>query len=120
MDILNPLDEGGLSYLRDTYHFKETVGNINLQEGDRMGTLDVVGMFSNVPVKKTLEITRAKLELDETLAARTKWSVDDVISLLEISIETYFKTSDRSIYLQRDVLPIGKSISKPLAGIYMH
>ena len=70
--------------------------------------------------KKTLEIKRAKLEQDETLAARTKWSVDDVISLLEISIETYFKTSDRSIYLQRDVLPIGKSISKPLAGIYMH
>ena len=38
--------------------------------------------------KKTLEIKRAKLEQDETLAARTKWSVDDVISLLEISIET--------------------------------
>ena len=88
-DILNPLDEGGLSYLRDTYHFKETVGNIDLQEGDRMGTLDVVGMFPNVPVKKTLEITRAKLEQDETLAARTKWSVDDIMSLLEISIETY-------------------------------
>ena len=70
--------------------------------------------------KKTLEIKRAKLEQDETLAARTKWSVDDVISLLESSIEPYFKTSDRSIYLQRDVLPIGKSISKPLAGIYMH
>jgi len=67
-----------------------------------------------------LEIKRAKLEQDETLAARTKWSVDDVISLLEISIETYFKTIDRNIYLQRDVLPIGKSISKPLAGIYMH
>ena len=56
-DILNPLDEGGLSYLRDTYHFKETVGNIDLQEGDRMGTLDVVGMFPNVLVKKTLAIT---------------------------------------------------------------
>ena len=70
--------------------------------------------------KKTLEIKRAKLEQDETLAARTKWSVDDIMSLLEISIETYFKTIDGKIYLQRDGLPIGKSISKPLAGIYMH
>ena len=85
-----------------------------------MGTLDVVGMFRNVPVKKTLEITRAKLEKDETLAARTKWSVDDIMNLLEISIETYFKTIDGKIYFQRDGLPIGKSISKSLAGIYMH
>ena len=54
------------------------------------------------------------------MAARTKWSVDDIMSLLEISIETYFKTIDGKIYLQRDGLPIGKSISKPLAGIYMH
>ena len=85
-----------------------------------MGMLDVVGMFPNVPVKKMLEIMRAKLEQDETLAARTKWSVDDIMSLLEISIETYFKMIDGKIYLQRDGLPIGKSISKPLAGIYMH
>ena len=42
------------------------------------------------------------------------------MKLLEISIETYFKTLDGKVYLQRDGLPIGKSISKPLAGIYMH
>ena len=54
------------------------------------------------------------------MAARTKLSVDDIMSLLEISIETYFKTIDGKIYLQRDGLLIGKSILKPLAGIYMH
>ena len=42
------------------------------------------------------------------------------MKLLEITIETYFKTLDGKIYFQRDGLPIGKSISKPLAGIYMH
>ena len=35
-----------------------------MQEGDIMGTLDKVGMFPNVPVKKTLEIARDKLEKD--------------------------------------------------------
>ena len=39
---------------------------------------------------------------------------------LEISIETYFKTIDGKLYFQRDELPIGKSISKPLAGIYIY
>ena len=40
--------------------------------------------------------------------------------LLEISVETYFKTLDGKVYFQRNGLPIGKSISKPMAGIYMH
>ena len=69
---------------------------------------------------KTLEVTREELENDETLSGRTKWKIDDIMKLLEISIETYFKTIDGKIYYQRDGLPIGKSISKPLAGIYMH
>ena len=43
--------------IRDTYHFKETIGNIDLQEGYIMGTLDIVGMFPSVPVKKMLEVT---------------------------------------------------------------
>jgi len=119
-DILNPLDMNGESYIKDTYHFKETIRNVDIIEGDRMGTLDVVGMFPNVPVKKTLEITREKLMKDESLSERTEWSVDDIMKLLEISIETYFKTIDGKIYRQTDGLPIGKSISKPLAGIYMH
>ena len=39
------------------------------------------------------------------------------MKLLEISIETYFKTFDGNIYFQRDGLPIGKSISKAVAVI---
>jgi len=63
---------------------------------------------------------REELQKDETLKSRTDWEIDDIMKLLEISIETYFKTLDGKIHFQRDGLPIGKSISKPLAGIYMH
>ena len=57
-----------------------------------MGSLDVVGMFPNVPLKKTLEVVREELENDDTLQMRTKWETDDIMKLLEISIniETYF------------------------------
>ena len=61
IDILNPLDEGGASYIRNIYYFKEMIKDIQLQEGDIVGTLDIVGMFPNVPVKKTLEIARTNL-----------------------------------------------------------
>jgi hypothetical protein len=65
-------------------------------------------------------VVREELENDETLSGRTKWKVDDIIKLLEISIETYFKTLDGNIYFQRDGQLSGKYTSKPLAGIYMH
>ena len=40
--------------------------------------------------------------------------------LIEICIETHFKTIDGYIYTQTDGMPIGKSISGPIAGIYLH
>ena len=70
---------------------------MEVQDGDLIGTLDVVGMFPNIPVAKTLEVTREELENDETLSGRTKWKIDDIMKLLEISIETYFKTIDGKI-----------------------
>ena len=118
--ILNPIDAKGESFIKDTYHFKDMLADVDMMEEYTMGSLDIIGMFPNVPVKKTLEVVREELQKDETLKSRTDWEIDDIMKLLEISIETYFKTLDGKIYFQRDGLPIGKSISKPLAGIYMH
>ena len=119
-DIINPLDEKGESFIKDTYHFKEMLAGVEIEEGDIIGSLDIVGMFPNIPVKKTLEVVNEGLLNDETLGLRTDWKPEDISKLLEISVETFFKTLDGKIYFQRDGLPIGKSISKPMAGIYMH
>ena len=85
-----------------------------------IGSLAIVGMFPNVPLKKTLEVVREDLDNDYTLHLRTEWEIVDLTKFLESSIETFFKTLDREIYFQRDGLLIGKSKFKPLAGTYMH
>ena len=87
--ILNPQDEKGDYYLQDTFHFKDSTTGLGV---DIIGSLDIVGMFPNVPVQKTLEVVRWELENDQTLAGRMKWKVENIMKLLEISIETYFKT----------------------------
>ena len=74
-------------------------------------------MFPNIPVKRILDVVKEELKNDETLGERTDWEVEDISNLLEISIETYFKTLAGKVYFQRDGLPIGKSISKPMTGI---
>ena len=103
----------------NTYHFKEMLQEVEVREDDIIGSLDVVGMFPNIPVKKTLSIVKEEFH-NENVNSRTKWEVEDISKLLEMSIETYFKTLDGKIYFQKDGLPILKSISKPMAGIYMH
>ena len=63
--ILNPIDEKGESFIRDTYNFKEMLGAIQIEDGCILGTLDIVGMFPNVPMQKTLEVVREEQEKDD-------------------------------------------------------
>ena len=70
---MNPIDEKGQYFIKDTYHFREMLSGVAMQHGFKMGSLDIIGMFPNIPVKKALEIVRVELENDETLSGRTKW-----------------------------------------------
>ena len=54
-----PVDEKGESF-KDTYHFKESIRDVEIQDSDLIGMLDIVGMFPNIPVSKMLEIWLAK------------------------------------------------------------
>ena len=81
-DIINPIDESGRSFVRDTYHFKEMLSEVEVREDDIIGSLDVVGMFPNIPVKKTLDVVKEELQIDETLTGRTDWKVEDISKLL--------------------------------------
>ena len=44
---------------------------------------------------------------DSTLSEKTDWNPDDIIKLLEICLETHFKTIDGRVFQQVDGTPIG-------------
>ncbi|CAN0115006.1 unnamed protein product, partial [Heterosigma akashiwo] len=83
-------------------------------------SFDLKALYPSISVKKALEIVRQKLEEDKTLPQRTPWSPKQTIELLEICLETHFKTIDGRIFSQTEGAPIGKSISGPIAGIYLN
>jgi hypothetical protein len=117
--ILKPLSESGRSFLKNTADLKEMLKDILLDDECLLASLDVVALYPSIPVKKALEIVQERLENDKTLEERTKWKVEDIMKLLEISMETHFITLDGTIYTQTDGCPIGKSISGEIAEIYM-
>ena len=101
--ILKPISESGRSYIKNTYDLKEMLKEVNLDGDCLMASLDIVGLYPSIPLKKTLEVIREKLEADDTLSSRTDWKVDNIMKLLEISMHTCFKTLDGKIWVQTDV-----------------
>ena len=57
-----------------------------------MNSHDVVRLFTNVPIKKAMEVIRTKLEEDKKLSDQTNLDADDMMSLLEFMTSTmYFR-----------------------------
>ena len=117
--ILNPFDEAADSFIFNAKHLKDELKKIKLDEDCFMGSYDVRNLYPSVPIKETLKITKTLLQKDKTLKQRTSWSIDHIMIFLEICLETHFKSLNGTIYTKTDGTPIGKSISGPIAGIYL-
>ena len=118
-DILNPLVKSGQSYVENTYDLKRFLDKLSIDHNDVQASFDVVALCPSIPIPKALDCVRRKLLNDTTLADCTDWKPEDIMKLLEICLETHFKTIDGKIYTQLDGTPIGKSISGPIADIFM-
>ena len=86
---------------------------------DIQASFDIVALYPSIPIPKALECGRKRLLNDTSLSERTDWKTEDIMKLLEICLETHFKTIDGRILKQIDGTPIGKSISGPIADIFM-
>jgi hypothetical protein len=118
-EILNPLDESADSFIKSSVHLKEHLNVVPIDSDCFLGSCDATNLFPSIPVKQTLQITYDLLEKDKELSGRTKWTPRQIINLMEICLETHFKSYNGTIYTQTNGTPIGKSISGPMAGIYL-
>jgi hypothetical protein len=110
-DILNPLDKMGQSYIRDSFNLKAQLNGIKITKKSSLASLDVVALYPSIPIDKTLQIVEKRLQENGTLSKRTDKTVDQIMRLIIISLETYFKTLTGEIFKQ--------TILGPIAGIYM-
>ena len=82
-------------------------------------SFDIIALYPSIPIPKALKCVRKRLLNDTSLSERTDWKTEDIMKLLEICLETHFKTIDGRIRKQIDGTPIGKSILGPIADIFM-
>ncbi|KAJ8916401.1 hypothetical protein NQ315_014611, partial [Exocentrus adspersus] len=103
----------------NTPHFIEKLTTINIDSTELLVSFDVVSLFTNVPVDKTLSIVRNKLENDNNLKDRTKLNVSAFMELLTLCIKTTYFQLENDFYQQDFGMAMGSSLSPIMSNIFM-
>ena len=84
-----------------------------------MVSFDVVSLFTAIPVQKTCQYVRKKLEQDDTLTSPTNLTIDDIISLLEFTLSNNYFIYNDVTYKQIHDCAMGSLVSPVVANISM-
>ena len=118
--IIHPLAIQAKSYIKDSFHFKQMLKDIEIEEHFIQLSFDIRSLFPSIPIKPTLALIHKKLQADKSLKDRTKWKPKNIVNLIEICTEeTHFKDFEGNIWTQIDGTAMGKSISGDVTGIFM-
>jgi len=89
-DILNPLICKSDQFVKNSRHLAEELASIQMEEDEILVSHDLVSLFTNTPVKESLEVIRERLECYPEWRYTTLLEVDDIMELLEFILTTTF------------------------------
>ncbi|XP_050510634.1 uncharacterized protein LOC126887260 [Diabrotica virgifera virgifera] len=119
LNILKPFANNDDTFIKNTKHFLNKLSTIEFNQNNILVSFDINSLFTNVPLDKTLNIIKTKLENDNTLATRTRLNVSAIMELLTLCTHnTYFQLNNE-FYKQNFGLAMGSSLSPLLANIFM-
>ena len=79
--------------------------------------MDIVNLFTNVPVNETLEILRNSLEQNNTFKVD---EIDEIINLLRLILAQKYFIFNGKYYIQNKGLAMGSPLSGFLADLYLN
>ena len=97
-DILAPLVGKTEHHVENSKHLADDLAQVYIEEGEILNTHDVVSLFTNTPVDRSLEVIKQRLLQDKTLKQRTLLSVDDIMELLRFTLTTAYFSFRGKIY----------------------
>lgn len=109
--ILQTLVGKTTSFVKDSRHFVDIIKGIVMEPDDIMVSFDVESLFTNVPIKDSLEVIESKLE-DNGLSK-------DYVVLLKHCLDGNFFLYRGQHYLQIDGVAMGSPVAPVMANIWM-
>ena len=105
-----------ISHIRNSGKFVERMRDISLRHDDQLVSLDVVSLFTNIPLDLTIDIISHNWN---RISSNTSFSKEEFITGIKfILFSTYFKFGNK-IYKQTFGSPMGSPISPIIASITM-
>ncbi len=118
-DILSPLQNHNSYSVDNSTDFAKKISHTNIDDDEIMISFDVVSLFTAIPVDRACEHIRNKLTKDKTLQARTKLSIDDIITLLRFTLSNSYFTYNKQTYKQIHGCAMGSPVSPIVANLCM-
>ena len=118
-DLLGPLVGKSCHHEKNSKHLCEELASVMMEQDETFASHDVVSLFMNTPIQKSMFIIRDILEQAVTLKDRTKLCVDDVMELLEFVLTTTYFSFWGEVYQQIFGTAMGSPVSPIVANLFM-
>ena len=118
-EIIAPMLGTTEHHVKNSHDLAEFVKDFTIAEDEEFASHDVVALFSNTPIPKTLEYIKNELTKDVTVKDRTNLDVDGIIELLEFICNTTYFIFDGTIMQQKFGTAMGSPVLAAVVNFYM-
>ncbi|CAH1240098.1 NOTCH2 [Branchiostoma lanceolatum] len=117
--ILGPLVGKSQHHVQNSADFVQKIKDITVAEDEIITSYDVCSLFTCIPPKEAVSVVREALEADDTLADRTKLSVDHICELLDLCLGCTYFTYKQQFFQQVHGCAMGSPVSPIVVNLYM-
>ena len=84
-----------------------------------MISYDMSALFTSIPTCEAKKVIRDRLKKDKTLPTRCELNVDQLVTLLELCLDTTYFMFEGQFYRQTHGAAMGSPVSPIVANLYM-
>ena len=102
--------------MKDSWHFKEYINNITVPKDYHLISLDVVSLYTNIPVNLALDILNSKWEYLEKFTTLSK---NQFLEGTKLCLQSTYFLFNGNCFSQIYGIPLGSSLSSSIANLVM-
>ena len=116
-DLISPTIRKSQFSIRDSAQFSKDVQAVNLTRNDIMISLDIVNLFTNIPITETIEIIKNNLTNDKDFNIDSQFDINEITKLIKFCMASTTFLFNEKYYSQKTGAPMGSNLSPIVAEV---
>ncbi|CAL8129102.1 unnamed protein product [Orchesella dallaii] len=117
--IINTCGRDNKYSVKNSAEFVNKIKQLELPDDYKLVSFDVKSLFTSIPVQDALGIIREDLQQDLRWKSSFKGTLDELMMILDLCLNTSFFVFRSCYYLQKSGCPMGSPLSPIIAEFYM-